>query len=234
MRVGLRKIYEAQARRPSLGPSKAQARKPSRRICEESTKPEHTSRAEESHEAPVIRMVFNLHDRLGHPRREWKPEFKLGRYPPLDVTSCSLSRFDGCRFGSGPGPPESVRRNYLNDRDSNQWRLHWDPTKPSAETPCGEKEDPQWRLPNANKSTHGSSSCCSQQPMHQLPNPILPVLRRSGYTAQDLGGLQRNRGSKSSERKAVKEYPIAWMRQLDLPEYRIWSWPRRYNSTGRQ
>jgi hypothetical protein len=29
-------------------------------------------------------------ERLGHPRRKWKPGFKEGRYPPLDVPSCSL------------------------------------------------------------------------------------------------------------------------------------------------
>ena len=29
-------------------------------------------------------------ERLGHPRRECKLEFKEGRYPPLDVPSCSL------------------------------------------------------------------------------------------------------------------------------------------------
>ena len=29
-------------------------------------------------------------ERLAHPRRGWKPEFKLERYPPLDGASCSL------------------------------------------------------------------------------------------------------------------------------------------------
>jgi hypothetical protein len=28
-------------------------------------------------------------ERLAHPRREWKSEIKEGRYPPLDVASCS-------------------------------------------------------------------------------------------------------------------------------------------------
>ena len=28
-------------------------------------------------------------ERLGHPRRGRKPEFKQGRYPPLDVPACS-------------------------------------------------------------------------------------------------------------------------------------------------
>lgn len=30
-----------------------------------------------------------LGPRLAHPRRGWKPEFKLERYPPLDGASCS-------------------------------------------------------------------------------------------------------------------------------------------------
>jgi hypothetical protein len=30
-------------------------------------------------------------ERLAHPRRGWKPEFKQERYPPLDGASCSLS-----------------------------------------------------------------------------------------------------------------------------------------------
>ena len=30
-----------------------------------------------------------LGQRIGHPRRGGKPEFKEGRYPPLDVPSCS-------------------------------------------------------------------------------------------------------------------------------------------------
>jgi hypothetical protein len=29
------------------------------------------------------------HERLAHPRRGWKPEFKEGRCPPLDGASCS-------------------------------------------------------------------------------------------------------------------------------------------------
>jgi hypothetical protein len=37
----------------------------------------------------ALRIIL-LAERLGHPRREWKPEFKEGRYPPLDVPACSL------------------------------------------------------------------------------------------------------------------------------------------------
>jgi hypothetical protein len=28
------------------------------------------------------------HERIGHPRRAWKPEIKEGRYPPLDEPAC--------------------------------------------------------------------------------------------------------------------------------------------------
>jgi hypothetical protein len=32
-------------------------------------------------------------ERIGHPRRGGKPEFKLERYPPLDEPACSVSSF---------------------------------------------------------------------------------------------------------------------------------------------
>ena len=35
----------------------------------------------------------NFGERRGHTWREWKPEFKEGRCPPLDVPPCSLSHF---------------------------------------------------------------------------------------------------------------------------------------------
>ena len=38
-----------------------------------------------------LRMENFFTQRLAHPRREWKPEFKEGRYPPLDVPSCSAA-----------------------------------------------------------------------------------------------------------------------------------------------
>ena len=34
-------------------------------------------------------IIHSLCERLAHPRRGWKPEFKLERYPPLDGASCS-------------------------------------------------------------------------------------------------------------------------------------------------
>ena len=37
----------------------------------------------------VFVFAFILAQRLAHPRREWKPEFKQERYPPLDGASCS-------------------------------------------------------------------------------------------------------------------------------------------------
>ena len=37
------------------------------------------------------KIVFiDLVERLAHPRRGWKPEFKEGRCPPLDGAACSL------------------------------------------------------------------------------------------------------------------------------------------------
>jgi hypothetical protein len=39
----------------------------------------------------VIRGSIIYAERLAHPRRGWKPEFKEGRYPPLDGASCSPS-----------------------------------------------------------------------------------------------------------------------------------------------
>lgn len=32
--------------------------------------------------------AFFVCKRLGHPPREWKPEFKERRYPPLDAPAC--------------------------------------------------------------------------------------------------------------------------------------------------
>jgi hypothetical protein len=37
------------------------------------------------------RLAWLGAQRLAHPRRGWKPEFKQERYPPLDEASCSLS-----------------------------------------------------------------------------------------------------------------------------------------------
>jgi hypothetical protein len=44
-------------------------------------------------------------ERIGHPRRERKPEFKEGRCPPLDVPTCSplsISVWSRLKFGVGP------------------------------------------------------------------------------------------------------------------------------------
>ena len=43
-----------------------------------------------------------LGQRLGHPRREWKPEFKEGRCPPLDVPSCWPLHFGSKCLGKLP------------------------------------------------------------------------------------------------------------------------------------
>jgi len=37
----------------------------------------------------AVAAIHYLSERLAHPRRGWKPEFKLMRYPPLDGASCS-------------------------------------------------------------------------------------------------------------------------------------------------
>ena len=40
-------------------------------------------------DVPALLQVKSAGERLGHPRREGKPEFKEGRYPPLDEPACS-------------------------------------------------------------------------------------------------------------------------------------------------
>ncbi len=36
----------------------------------------------------LLLEIFYFAERIGHPRRERKPEFKEGRYPPLDEPAC--------------------------------------------------------------------------------------------------------------------------------------------------
>jgi hypothetical protein len=50
-----------------------------------------------------------LGERLGHPRRERKPEFKEGRYPPLDVPSCCALGFCGLLLRAAEGEPQAMR-----------------------------------------------------------------------------------------------------------------------------
>ena len=50
--------------------------------------------------APNVFILFG--ERIGHPRRGGKPEFKEGRYPPLDVPACVCPAWARCKWGSSP------------------------------------------------------------------------------------------------------------------------------------
>ena len=60
-----------------------------------------------------------LGERLAHPRREWKPEFKQERYPPLDGAACSLVDFGmmkpaiGQRKKNSPIPPKQAIKSHV-------------------------------------------------------------------------------------------------------------------------
>ena len=65
------------------------------------------SRASRINRGCFFRIVIRFPaERIGHPRRGGKPEFKLRRYPPLDEPACSICFF---RFASHLVPRTSIK-----------------------------------------------------------------------------------------------------------------------------